>query len=76
MQALKTYTKIIQDYPGLALTERARIRRAILLYETGQVSEAILELEDEEVALRGNAEVMRCQNVQATSGIVLRHLLG
>jgi hypothetical protein len=58
VQALGTYTKIIRDFPGLALTERARIRRAILLYETGQVQEAILELEDEEVALRGNAEVL------------------
>ena len=30
-----------------------------MLYETGAVEQALLELEDEEVALRGNAEVRR-----------------
>jgi len=57
LQALDAYTAIVKDFPGLALSERARIRRAILLYETDQVQQAITELEDEEVALRGNAEV-------------------
>lgn len=57
MQAVDNYTKIVKQFPGLALTERARIRRAVLLYETGQVEQAIIELDDEEVALRGNAEV-------------------
>ena len=58
-QALADYTSITQGYPGLALTERARVKRALLLYETGQVQQAIVELDDEEIVLRGNAEV-RC----------------
>ncbi len=56
-QALQKYTIIARDYSDLALAERARIKRALMLYETGQVDQALLELEDEEVALRGNAEV-------------------
>lgn len=47
----------MKEYPDLALAERARIKRALMLYETGAVEQALLELEDEEVALRGNAEV-------------------
>ena len=57
MQAVDCYSKIVKQFPGLGLTERARIRKAVLLYETGQVDQAIVELDDEEVALRGNAEV-------------------
>lgn len=56
-QALQKYTIIARDYSDLALAERARVKRALMLYETGQVDQALLELEDEEVALRGNAEV-------------------
>ena len=56
-QALQRYTQITRDYADLALSERARVPRALHLYELGQTNEALLELEDEEVALRGNAEV-------------------
>ena len=44
-------------FPDLAITEYARIHRAILQYQIGNPSRAILELEDEEVYLRGFAEV-------------------
>ncbi len=47
----------MKEHSDLALAERARIKRALMLYETGAVEQALLELEDEEVALRGNAEV-------------------
>lgn len=57
MQALQKYTTIVKEYSDLALAERARIKRALMLYETGSAGQALLELEDEEVALRGNAEV-------------------
>ena len=57
MQALQHYTEITTRFPSLAITERARIKRALLRYETGAVQQAIAELEDEEVALRGYAEV-------------------
>jgi len=57
VQALQKYTTIVKEYSDLALAERARIKRALMLYETGSAGQALLELEDEEVALRGNAEV-------------------
>jgi len=56
-QALDKYTQIIEKYSDLALAERARISRALLMYQVGQVEDALLQLEDEEVALRGAAEV-------------------
>ena len=56
-QALQHYTEITRRFPGLAITERARVKRALLLYEVGQVQQALAELDDEEIALRGYAEV-------------------
>jgi len=55
--ALRAHSEIIARYPDLALAERARIARGLLLYQVGKPQEALLQLEDEEVALRGNAEV-------------------
>lgn len=55
--ALQEYTDIVKKYPELALAERARVPRALLLYQTGKTEEALLLLEDEEVALRGSPEV-------------------
>jgi tetratricopeptide (TPR) repeat protein len=55
--ALDSYSAIVQRYPELALAERARVTRAQLLYQVGRVEEALLQLEDEEVSLRGSAEV-------------------
>ncbi|MEW5302820.1 MAG: hypothetical protein WDW38_004068 [Sanguina aurantia] len=54
---METYTAIIKEYPDFALTEYARIGRALLLYQLGSTSDAILELQDEEVAMQGRAEV-------------------
>ena len=70
-QALADYTSITRGYPGLALTERARVKRALLLYETGQVQQAIVELDDEEMVLRGNAEVWCAPCSQHVSAAVL-----
>jgi len=55
--ALRAESEIIARYPDLALAERARIARGLLLYQVGKPQDALLQLEDEEVALRGNAEV-------------------
>lgn len=57
LQALASYTTIVRQYPDLAITNYAKIGRALLLYQTGSKSQAILELEDLEVSLRGYAEV-------------------
>jgi tetratricopeptide (TPR) repeat protein len=55
--ALRCYSDIVNKYSDLALSERARISRALVLYQVGRPDEALLQLEDEEVALRGSAEV-------------------
>lgn len=56
-RALQCYSDIVNKYPDLALAERARVSRALILYQVGRPDEALLQLEDEEVALRGSAEV-------------------
>ena len=47
----------MQSYPDLAVTEYARLHRALLLYEVGDVRRSLLELDDLEVSLRGFPEV-------------------
>jgi hypothetical protein len=55
--ALVGYESVITNYPDLALAERARVSRALMEYQMNKVSMAILHLKDEEIALRGDAEV-------------------
>jgi len=55
--AVEGYTAVIDRYPDLGLAERARIARALLEYQLGNVERCIVQLEDEEVAFRGSAEV-------------------
>ena len=57
IQALENYTEITRKYPDLAITQYARIQRALMLWQVGQQSEAVLQLEGEEEDLRGNSEV-------------------
>lgn len=60
--ALATFDSVVRMFPDFATTEYARLSRALMLYQVGssdaiRVSDAILQLEDLEVALRGYAEV-------------------
>lgn len=55
--ALALYTQGVQQYSDLALSEYARLGRALLLYQLGFASQALIELEDSEVAMKGYAEV-------------------
>lgn len=55
--ALAAYTQGVRQYPDLALSEYARLGRAMLLYQLGDTSQALLELEDCEVSMKGYAEV-------------------
>ena len=55
--ALQGYRGVIEEYPDLALAERARVKRALMEYQVGNTRECILHLQDEEVAVRGNPEV-------------------
>ena len=67
LQALQRYTTITREHSDLALAERARVKRALMLYETGSVGQALLELEDEEVALRGNLRACYQKNMPIIS---------
>ncbi|KAI3438764.1 hypothetical protein D9Q98_001182 [Chlorella vulgaris] len=55
--ALAAYDSVVKQFPDFATTEYARLSRALLLYQLGRTSDAILQLEDLEVALRGYSEV-------------------
>jgi len=57
LQALQTYSYITHTYPDLAIVQYARIKHALLLYQAGKTTDAVLEMEGEEEDLRGNAEV-------------------
>ncbi|GAX78684.1 hypothetical protein CEUSTIGMA_g6122.t1 [Chlamydomonas eustigma] len=55
--ALLLYNYIATKFPDLALSAYARVGRALMLYQTGNTSDAILALEDEAVPLVGSAEI-------------------
>ncbi|GIL65688.1 hypothetical protein Vafri_19239 [Volvox africanus] len=55
--ALELYGRLVSEHPDLALAEYGRIGRAMMLYQVGRTSDSILALEDEEVSMRGAAEV-------------------
>lgn len=63
--ALRCYDEIIKSYPDFALAERARVSRGVVLFQLDRKDEAVLQLEDEEVALRGAPEVHAALAVMA-----------
>ncbi|XP_020705031.1 uncharacterized protein LOC110115954 isoform X1 [Dendrobium catenatum] len=56
-RALDYFTQIINDYKDLAFTEYARVGRALLLYEIGDREQAITEMEDVSISLKGYPEI-------------------
>ncbi|KAJ1685890.1 hypothetical protein LUZ63_017280 [Rhynchospora breviuscula] len=56
-QALLFFTQLIRDYKDFALTEYARVGRALVLYEIGDRDEAIAEMEDVSITLKGYPEI-------------------
>ncbi len=52
-QALEDYTSIVQRHPGLAVTEYARLSRALMLFQTGRPADAVLQLDDLRVSMLG-----------------------
>eukprot|EP00873_Tetraselmis_striata_P043508 jgi/Tetstr1/463772/TSEL_008588.t1 len=56
-QALQLYSSIVDQYPDLAITDYARLDRALMLFQNGNRSRAILELEDLEFSFKGSAEL-------------------
>ncbi|XP_030512250.2 uncharacterized protein LOC115726494 [Rhodamnia argentea] len=56
-KALFYFTQVIEGYKDFALSEYARVGRALALYEVGDREEAIAEMEDVAISLKGYPEV-------------------
>ncbi|KAF3334142.1 hypothetical protein FCM35_KLT20746 [Carex littledalei] len=56
-QALVFFTQLIRDYKDFALSEYGRVGRALVLYEIGDRDEAIAEMEDVSISLKGYPEI-------------------
>ncbi|KAK9110373.1 hypothetical protein Sjap_018433 [Stephania japonica] len=57
VRALDSFSQVIKGCKDLALSEYARVGRALALYEVGDREEAIAELEDVSISLKGYPEV-------------------
>ncbi|XP_057502226.1 uncharacterized protein LOC130786026 [Actinidia eriantha] len=57
IHALYYFTQVIENYKDFALSDYARVGRAIALYEVGDREEAIAEMEDVSISLKGYPEV-------------------
>ncbi|XP_065876604.1 uncharacterized protein [Euphorbia lathyris] len=55
--ALLYFTRVIENYKDFAFSEYARVGRALALYEVGDKEEAIAEMEDVSISLKGYPEV-------------------
>ncbi|KAG7011116.1 hypothetical protein SDJN02_27914 [Cucurbita argyrosperma subsp. argyrosperma] len=56
-QALLYFTQVIDKYKDFAFSDYARVGRAFALYEIGDREEAIAEMEDVSISLKGYPEV-------------------
>ncbi|KAJ0973126.1 hypothetical protein J5N97_021085 [Dioscorea zingiberensis] len=56
-QALDSFSLVIKDYKDFAFTDYARVGRALALYEVGDRDEAIAEMEDVSISLKGYPEI-------------------
>ncbi|PWA34667.1 Tetratricopeptide-like helical [Artemisia annua] len=57
VQALQCFTQVVTEYKDFALSEYARVGRALTLYEVGDKNQAIAEMEDVSISLKGSPEV-------------------
>ncbi|KAK4772243.1 hypothetical protein SAY86_014018 [Trapa natans] len=55
--ALLYFSKVVENYKDFAFSEYARVGRALALYEVGDRDEAIAEMEDVSIALKGYPEI-------------------
>ncbi|KAF8404357.1 hypothetical protein HHK36_009240 [Tetracentron sinense] len=55
--ALEYFTQVVKDYKEFAFSDYARVGRALALYEIGDREEAIAEMEDVSISLKGYPEV-------------------
>ncbi|KAK7318443.1 hypothetical protein RJT34_03145 [Clitoria ternatea] len=55
--ALHYFSQVVESYKDLAFSEYARVGRALALYEVGDREQAITEMEDVSISLKGYPEV-------------------
>ncbi|KAK9291937.1 hypothetical protein L1049_019889 [Liquidambar formosana] len=55
--ALDYFTRVVKNYKEFAFSDYARVGRALILYEVGDRDEAIAEMEDVSISLKGYPEV-------------------
>ncbi|KAL6227974.1 hypothetical protein ACLB2K_001928 [Fragaria x ananassa] len=53
-----TLTQVIEKYKEFAFSDNARVGRALTLYEVGNRNDAIAEMEDVSISLKGYPEVV------------------
>ncbi|PIA28538.1 hypothetical protein AQUCO_06900066v1 [Aquilegia coerulea] len=56
-RALDYFSQVVSDYKDFAFSDYARVGRALALYEVGNREEAIAEMEDVSISLKGYPEV-------------------
>ncbi|XVF16990.1 hypothetical protein REPUB_Repub10bG0078500 [Reevesia pubescens] len=56
-KALQFFTLVVENYKDFAFSDYARVGRALALYEVGDREEAIVEMEDVSISLKGYPEV-------------------
>ncbi|GMI99312.1 hypothetical protein HRI_003600500 [Hibiscus trionum] len=56
-KALQFFTSVVENYKDFAFSDYARVGRALALYEVGDRDEAIAEMEDVSISLKGYPEV-------------------
>ncbi|KAK3211719.1 hypothetical protein Dsin_016425 [Dipteronia sinensis] len=56
-KALNYFTLVVENYKEFAFSDYARVGRALALYEVGDREEAIAEMEDVSISLKGYPEV-------------------
>ncbi|CBI37529.3 hypothetical protein VitviT2T_005951 [Vitis vinifera] len=56
-RALQYFTQVVNNYKDFAFSDYARVGRALALYEVGDRQEAIAEMEDVSISLKGYPEV-------------------
>ncbi|XP_034903062.1 uncharacterized protein [Populus alba] len=56
-EALLYFTKMVENYKDFAFSEYGRFGRALSLYEVGDREEAIAEMEDISISLKGYPEI-------------------
>ncbi|CAK7354872.1 unnamed protein product [Dovyalis caffra] len=56
-EALLYFTKMVENYKDFAFSDYGRVGRALSLYEVGDREEAIAEMEDVSISLKGYPEI-------------------